>query len=183
MANGFGSGFAGGPRRQPRSTSIGDLPRIPGLSKYQIASMKGGITEAESVRKALRDLGQEDLMDEEINPEEGFLTKTFDLLGRPGKAGLGYAYEIYRGSGDPAQALSEAAKQFFQSEDRKYKGLKSGSQLLTERLGDEATWGQAIAGFALDVAIPVTASNQVSIAGAMDADMGEAQMSVTLVFA
>ena len=153
MANGFGSGFAGGPKRQSRSTSIGDLPRIPGLSRYQIASMKGGITEAESVRKALRELGQEDLMDEELNPEEGFLTKTFDLLGRPGRAALGYTYEIYRGSGDPAQALSEAAKQFVQSEDRKYKGLKSGSQLLTERLGDEATWGQAIAGFALDVAI------------------------------
>jgi hypothetical protein len=37
--------------------------------------------------------------------------------------------------------------------------------------------------FSLDVAIPVTASNQVSIAGAMDADIGSAQFSVTLVFA
>jgi len=37
--------------------------------------------------------------------------------------------------------------------------------------------------FSFDVAIPVTASNQVAIAGAMDADIGTAQMSVTLVFA
>ena len=37
--------------------------------------------------------------------------------------------------------------------------------------------------FTLDVAIPCTASNQVSISGAMDADMGEAQFSVTLIFA
>ena len=37
--------------------------------------------------------------------------------------------------------------------------------------------------FKCDVAIPVTASNQVSIAAAMDADIGTAQVSVTLVFA
>ena len=37
--------------------------------------------------------------------------------------------------------------------------------------------------FKCDVAIPVTASNQVSIAGAMDTDIGTAQMSVCLIFA
>ena len=37
--------------------------------------------------------------------------------------------------------------------------------------------------FKCDVAIPCTASNQVSIAAAMDADIGTAQVSVTLVFA
>ena len=50
-------------------------------------------------------------------------------------------------------------------------------------VGTETSDGTTNLPFALDVAIPVTASNQVSIAGAMDADMGEAQMSVTLVFA
>ena len=37
--------------------------------------------------------------------------------------------------------------------------------------------------FKCDVAIPVTASNQISIAGAMDTDIGTAQMSVCLIFA
>ena len=50
-------------------------------------------------------------------------------------------------------------------------------------VGTETSDGQTNMPFALDVAIPVTASNQVSIAGAMDADLGTAQMSVTLVFA
>jgi len=50
-------------------------------------------------------------------------------------------------------------------------------------VGTETSTGMTILPFSLDVAIPVTASNQVSIAGAMDADMGEAQMSVTLIFA
>jgi len=50
-------------------------------------------------------------------------------------------------------------------------------------VGTETSAGMTILPFALDVAIPVTASNQVSISGAMDADMGEAQFSVTLVFA
>jgi len=50
-------------------------------------------------------------------------------------------------------------------------------------VGTETSAGMTILPFTLDVAIPVTASNQVSIAGAMDADMGEAQMSVTLIFA
>jgi len=50
-------------------------------------------------------------------------------------------------------------------------------------VGSETSNGQTNLPFALDVAIPTVASNQVSISGAMDADMGEAQMSVTLVFA
>ena len=50
-------------------------------------------------------------------------------------------------------------------------------------VGTETSDGQTNMPFALDVAIPVAASNQVSIAGAMDADLGTAQMSVTLVFA
>jgi len=50
-------------------------------------------------------------------------------------------------------------------------------------VGTETSAGMTILPFTLDVAIPVTPSNQVSIAGAMDADMGEAQMSVTLIFA
>ena len=50
-------------------------------------------------------------------------------------------------------------------------------------VGTETSDGTTNMPFALDVAIPVTASNQVSISGAMDADMGEAQFSVTLVFA
>ncbi len=49
--------------------------------------------------------------------------------------------------------------------------------------GTPASNGMSNLPFALDVAIPCTASNQVSIAGAMDADLGTAQMSVTLVFA
>ena len=49
--------------------------------------------------------------------------------------------------------------------------------------GTPASNGMTNLPFTLDVAIPVTASNQVSIAGAMDADMGEAQFSVTLIFA
>ena len=50
-------------------------------------------------------------------------------------------------------------------------------------VGTETSTGMTILPFTLDVAIPVTASNQVSIAGAMDADLGEAQFSVTLIFA
>ena len=49
--------------------------------------------------------------------------------------------------------------------------------------GTPASNGMTNLPFALDVDIPVTASNQVSIAGAMDTDIGTAQMSVTLVFA
>jgi len=49
--------------------------------------------------------------------------------------------------------------------------------------GTPASNGMTNLPFKLDVAIPVTPSNQVSIAGAMDADIGSAQFSVTLVFA
>ena len=157
MANGFGSGFAGGYKPVQTSGRLGDLPRIPGLSDAQYRSMKGAQTETQRTREGLAAIGREDLMDREMEPEEGFLSTAFDYLGRPEKAGLGFAYEMFRGSGDPGQALSEAARQFVQSEDRIYKDLKSGSQLLTGDLGDEATWGQAIAGFALSVAVdPLT---------------------------
>lgn len=49
--------------------------------------------------------------------------------------------------------------------------------------GTPASNGMTNLPFKCDVAIPVTASNQVSIAAAMDADIGTAQVSVTLVFA
>ena len=50
-------------------------------------------------------------------------------------------------------------------------------------VGTETSNGMSNVPFKCDVAIPVTASNQVSIAAAMDADLGTAQVSVTLVFA
>ena len=50
-------------------------------------------------------------------------------------------------------------------------------------VGTETSNGMTTRPFKCDVNIPVTASNQVSIAGAMDADLGSAQMSVTLIFA
>ena len=49
--------------------------------------------------------------------------------------------------------------------------------------GTPASNGMSNVPMMLDVAIPVTASNQVSIAAAMDVDLGTAQVSVTLVFA
>ena len=49
--------------------------------------------------------------------------------------------------------------------------------------GTPASNGMSNVPFKCDVAIPVTASNQVSIAAAMDVDIGTAQVSVTLVFA
>ena len=49
--------------------------------------------------------------------------------------------------------------------------------------GTPASNGMTNLPFSLDVAIPITPSNQVSIAAAMDADIGTAQFSVTLVFA
>ena len=49
--------------------------------------------------------------------------------------------------------------------------------------GTPASNGNTNLPYKCDVAIPVTASNQVSIAAAMDADLGTAQVSVTLVFA
>ena len=49
--------------------------------------------------------------------------------------------------------------------------------------GTPASNGMTNLPFALDVAIPVTASNQVAIAVGMDVDVGSAQAAVTLVFA
>ena len=49
--------------------------------------------------------------------------------------------------------------------------------------GTPASNGTTNPPFKCDVAIPVTASNQVSIAGAMDTVIGTAQMSVCLIFA
>ena len=49
--------------------------------------------------------------------------------------------------------------------------------------GTPASNGATNPPFKCDVAIPVTASNQISIAGAMDVDIGTAQMSVCLIFA
>ena len=49
--------------------------------------------------------------------------------------------------------------------------------------GTPASNGATNPPFKCDVAIPVTASNQISIAGAMDTDIGTAQMYVCLIFA
>ena len=50
-------------------------------------------------------------------------------------------------------------------------------------VGTETSDGTTNMPFALDVAIPVTASNQVSINGVMAGDTGTVEMAVTLVFA
>ena len=155
MANGFGSGFGGGGGAGfgGASSRIGDLPRIPGLSQNQRRSMRGAATEADRTRQQLRRIGQEDLMDREMEPEQGLLGSVFDIISRPASGVIGGVYELSRGSGDVTEAFTEAARQFWQSENRKYKDLKSSSQLFTEDLSDEATWGEAIAGFVLDVAM------------------------------
>ena len=66
-------------------------------------------------------------------------------------------------------------------------GLSQGQETLTVGSqgvdGTPASNGMTNPPFKLDVAIPVVASNQVSLAGAMDTDIGTAQMAVTLVFA
>ena len=66
-------------------------------------------------------------------------------------------------------------------------GLSQGQETLTIGSqgvdGTPASNGMTNPPFSLDVAIPVVASNQVSLAGAMDTDVGTAQMAVTLVFA
>ena len=49
--------------------------------------------------------------------------------------------------------------------------------------GTPASNGMTNLPFTLDVAIPVIGSNQVSIAGAMDTDVGTVAMAVTLVLA
>jgi len=65
-------------------------------------------------------------------------------------------------------------------------GLSSGQETLCIGSqgvdGTPASNGMTNSPFALDVAIPVVGSNQVSIAVAMDVDVGSAQASVTLVF-
>ena len=48
--------------------------------------------------------------------------------------------------------------------------------------GTPASNGQTVMPFALDVNIPVVASNQVSIAVAMSGDTGTCEAAVTLVF-
>ena len=66
-------------------------------------------------------------------------------------------------------------------------GLSSGQETIvfasSTNVGTETSDGQTNSPMTLDVAIPVVGSNQVSIAVAMDADLGSAQASVTLVFA
>jgi hypothetical protein len=157
FGSGFGSGFAGGPRKRVVSTGFGDLPRIDNLSLRQERSMRSAVTEVDRTRKLLQAIGQENLLDKELEPEQSMLSTVFDYLGRPQRAVLGGIYELSRGTGDVSEAFSEAARQFTQSEDRKYKDLRSGSQLFTASPSSEATWGEAIAGFALDIAMdPLT---------------------------
>jgi len=66
-------------------------------------------------------------------------------------------------------------------------GLSSGQETLcigsATNIGTEVSNGTTNMPFSLDVAIPVVGSNQVSIAVAMDTDLGTAAASVTLVFA
>ena len=66
-------------------------------------------------------------------------------------------------------------------------GLSSGQETLNIGSqgvdGTPASNGMTNSPMTLDVAIPVVGSNQVSIAVAMDVDVGSAQSSVTLVFA
>ena len=66
-------------------------------------------------------------------------------------------------------------------------GLSQGQETLTVGSqgvdGTPASNGMTNLPFSLDVAIPVVASNQVSIAGAMDTDIGSVSMAVTLVLA
>ena len=66
-------------------------------------------------------------------------------------------------------------------------GLNNGQETFTIGSqgvdGTPASNGMTNFPFQLDVAIPVTGSNQVSIAGAMDTDVGSCSMAVTLVLA
>ena len=66
-------------------------------------------------------------------------------------------------------------------------GLSNGQETFTiggqGEDGTPASNGNTVTPMMLDVAIPVQASNQVSIAVAMDTDVGSASASVTLVFA
>ena len=66
-------------------------------------------------------------------------------------------------------------------------GLSQGQETITVGSqgvdGAPASNGATNLPFALDVAIPVVGSNQVSVAMAMDTDVGSASCSVTLIFA
>ena len=66
-------------------------------------------------------------------------------------------------------------------------GLSQGQETMTIGSqgvdGTPASNGMTNLPLTLDVAIPVVGSNQVSVAVAMDTDVGSAQASVTLVFA
>ena len=66
-------------------------------------------------------------------------------------------------------------------------GLSNGQETLTIGSqgvdGTPASNGMTNMPMSLDVAIPCVGSNQVSVAVAMDVDVGTAQASVTLVFA
>ena len=66
-------------------------------------------------------------------------------------------------------------------------GLSNGQETLTIGSqgvdGTPASNGATNLPMAMDVAIPCVGSNQVSVAVAMDVDVGSAQASVTLVFA
>jgi len=66
-------------------------------------------------------------------------------------------------------------------------GLSQGQETITVGSqgvdGTPASNGQTNLPFSLDVAIPVVGSNQVSVAMAMDTDVGTASCAVTLVFA
>lgn len=66
-------------------------------------------------------------------------------------------------------------------------GLSNGQETMTIGSqgvdGTPASNGATNLPMSLDVAIPVVGSNQVSVAVAMDVDVGSAQASITLVFA
>ena len=66
-------------------------------------------------------------------------------------------------------------------------GLSNGQETIcigsSTNVGTETSDGQTNLPMMLDVAIPCVGSNQVSVAVAMDTDLGNAQASVTLVFA
>jgi len=66
-------------------------------------------------------------------------------------------------------------------------GLSQGQETITvgsaTNVGTETSAGVSTIPFTLDVAIPIVGSNQVSVAMAMDTDLGTAACAVTLVFA
>jgi len=66
-------------------------------------------------------------------------------------------------------------------------GLSQGQETIvvgsSTNVGTETSDGRSNLPFALDVAIPVVGSNQVSVAMAMDTDLGTCSCAVTLVFA